>query len=227
MVHVLNFVSKVVIPYAFPSAAPAPSSSGSGASSAASQTLPAKVARQMQLCESRDPPGQLGPSKLTNPSSSPLCRAGIRNNYEHSMRLVSWSETLIFARLLLGAVLLRNSLLAPLIFAHFLRLRFYMSSFTRGSWQQVGAKLDALTAKPECPAGVRRAYLTLMDLVGRYASTVMSVPHGAGATGTGAGAGQASTAGGPAAAAAAASPKGTATGVDPTAAAGGAAGARR
>lgn len=144
----------------------------------------------------------------------------IRNNYEHCMKLVAWSETLIFLRLLLGAILLRNSLLAPLIFAHFLRLRFYMSSFTRTSWQHVGGVLDSWTSKPECPPIVRRGYLTLMDLVGRYASTVMSVPHGAqGATASGA----TGTAAGTSASAGGAGNGASATGVDPTAAGAGAA----
>lgn len=111
------------------------------------------------------------------------------------MKLVSYSEVVLFVRLLFGAVLLRNSLLAPLIFAHFLRLRFYMSSFTRSAWQQVGQTLDRQTSRPECPPVARRAYLTLLDLVNRYASTVMSVPHGQAAAAGGSGGGGAGAAG--------------------------------
>lgn len=61
LVHVINFTSKVVIPYAFPGAALASSSSASAgggaagksssASAPANQGLPAKVSKQMQLCE--------------------------------------------------------------------------------------------------------------------------------------------------------------------------------
>ncbi|CAO1632871.1 unnamed protein product [Parajaminaea phylloscopi] len=169
LVHTLNFVSKVVIPYAFPGTAsaasspspaaggPKPSGSSSSSSSAAPPTtLPGQASKQIQ--------------------------SWIRNNYEHCMKLVSYSEVVLFVRLLLGAVLLRNSLLAPLIFAHFLRLRFFLSSFTRSAWQSVGASLDRQTSRPECPPVVRRAYLTVVDLISRYASTVMSVPHGQGAS---------------------------------------------
>lgn len=94
------------------------------------------------------------------------------------MRFVAYSEVLIMARVLLGAILLRNSLITPLVYAHFLRLRFYMSSFTRTSFQHVRAILDNATAKPECPAVVRRGYLTFMDLLHRYGNSVVSVPQG-------------------------------------------------
>lgn len=124
------------------------------------------------------------------------------------MRFVSYSEVAIFVRLLVGAILLRNSLLAPLIFAHFLRLRFYMSSFTRASWQAVGGQLDAWTQRSECPPVVRRAYLTLMDLLSRYASSVMSVPQGP-APGNGASGRSASGSGAQAATAAGASGSGS------------------
>lgn len=81
------------------------------------------------------------------------------------MKFVAYAEVAVFARVLLGALFLRNSLLAPLFYAHFLRLRFYMSSFTRAAFQHVGATLDGYTQHPSCPPAVRKAYLTLTDLV--------------------------------------------------------------
>lgn len=150
--HVLTFFRTTVIPMAFPSAAPAPAGK---TETAASQTAPAKASKFVQTW--------------------------VKKNYDPAMRFVAYSEVFIFARILLGAVTLRNSLLAPLLYAHFLRLRFYMSSFTRAAFQHVGGVLDNLTNKPECPPFVRKGYLTLMDLINRYASTVLSVPaNGAG-----------------------------------------------
>lgn len=114
------------------------------------------------------------------------------------MRFVAYAEVAIFARVLFGALLFRNSLMAPLFYAHFLRLRFYMSSFTRAAFQHVKTILDGYTQHQSCPPVVRKAYLTLTDLISRYASSVLSVQNpqtgaqpaaaagGAGAAGAGA-----------------------------------------
>ena len=77
------------------------------------------------------------------------------------MRFVSYAEVVIFVRVLFGALLLRNSLLAPLLYAHFLRLRFYMSSFTRAAFQHVRSELDQMTQNPSCPPVVRKGYLSI------------------------------------------------------------------
>lgn len=100
---------------------------------------------------------------------------GVKANYDPAMRFVAYSEVAIFLRVLLGAAVLRNSLLAPLFYAHFCRLRFYMSSFTRDAFQHVGARLDWATTHPSCPPVVRKVYLMGIDLIGRYASTVLNV----------------------------------------------------
>lgn len=99
----------------------------------------------------------------------------VKQNYDVAMRFVSYAEVVIFVRVLIGAMLLRNSLLAPLFYAHFLRLRFYMSSFTRAALQHVRAELDQITQCSSCPPSVRKGYLMLTDLVTRYASTVLSI----------------------------------------------------
>lgn len=111
------------------------------------------------------------------------------------MRFVAYSEVAIFARVLLGAAILRNSLLAPLFYAHFCRLRFYMSSFTRDAFQHVGGKLDEATTHASCPPVVRKVYLMGIDLISRYASTVLNV-NGQGAPAQGAPAGAAQPAAG-------------------------------
>ena len=99
----------------------------------------------------------------------------VKQNYDLAMRFVSYSEVIIFIRVLFGAILFRNSLLAPLLYAHFLRLRFYMSSFTRAAMQHVRAELDKMTQHPSCPPALRKGYLMLTDLVTRYACTVLSI----------------------------------------------------
>ncbi|KAI3623091.1 Transmembrane nucleoporin [Malassezia furfur] len=99
----------------------------------------------------------------------------VKENYDRAMRFVSYAEVVIFVRVLFGALLFRNSLLAPLLYAHFLRLRFYMSSFTRAAFHHVRSELDGLVQHPSCPPVVRKGYFMLTDLVTRYASTVLSI----------------------------------------------------
>jgi len=109
------------------------------------------------------------------PASQNADGTSTKQNYDVAMRFVSYAEVVIFVRVLIGAMLLRNSLLAPLFYAHFLRLRFYMSSFTRAALQHVRAELDQITQCSSCPPSGRKGYLMLTDLVTRYASTVLSI----------------------------------------------------
>lgn len=150
--HVLTFFRTTVIPMVFPSASPAPGASQTGSAPAAQPaSAPAKLAKFVQ--------------------------SWVKANYDPAMRFVAYAEVAIFVRVLLGAVAFRNSLMAPLFYAHFLRLRFYMSSFTRAAFQHVKSVLDGYTQHQSCPPVVRKAYLTLTDLISRYASSVLSVQN--------------------------------------------------
>ncbi|PWN44232.1 hypothetical protein IE81DRAFT_321634 [Ceraceosorus guamensis] len=145
--HVLTFTRTTVIPMVFPTSPAASRAEG------ASEPIgfPTKVSKMIQ--------------------------GWVKQNYDPAMRFVAYSEVLVFARVTFGAILLRNSLLAPLFYAHFCRLRFYMSSFTRDAFQHVSSELDKATANPSCPELVRRAYLMGTDLISRYASTVLNLQN--------------------------------------------------
>ena len=137
--HVLTFVRTTVIP----SVAPAPQpQSAAGA-------------------------GRQGEAQPQTPSvkAAKVIQGWVKANYDPAMRFVAYAEVAIFARVVFGALLWRNSLMAPLFYAHFLRLRFYMSSFTRAAFQHVKSILDGYTQHPSCPPVVRKAYLTVTDLV--------------------------------------------------------------
>jgi len=55
----------------------------------------------------------------------------VKQNYDLAMRFVSYSEVIIFIRVLFGAILFRNSLLAPLLASHVLRCNMFVLSSTR------------------------------------------------------------------------------------------------
>jgi len=56
-----------------------------------------------------------------------LCLA----NYDPAMKVVAYTELVILVRVVIGALLLQNSLLSPIVYANFMRQRWYQSSFTR------------------------------------------------------------------------------------------------
>lgn len=125
------------------------------------------------------PPTSPAPTAGTSaPTFTKKVQSGIQTwvkaNYDLAMRVVAYAEVVILLRLLLGAVLLQNSLLAPLLFAHFLRFRYVMSSFTRQAIDHVDSTLGAYNRDPRNPDIVRKAFLTGRDLIIRYANGVLS-----------------------------------------------------
>jgi hypothetical protein len=67
------------------------------------------------------------------------------------MRLVAYIELVIFVRVFVGALIFKNSLLSPIIYAHFLRQRYYQSAFTRNALAVTHARIDALVRRPGNP----------------------------------------------------------------------------
>jgi len=128
--------------------------------------------------------------------------------YESAMVFVAYAEVFILARVLIGALIFQNSILLPLAYAHFLRLRFYMSTFTRASIQRCKAELDAYAHHQSCPEVVRKVYLLLTDVISRYASNVLNFPHPGAPSASGSGSGPRQSAGAEVAASASAAAAG-------------------
>lgn len=72
----------------------------------------------------------------------------------------------------LAACSFQNSLLAPLFYAHFLRLRYYHSAFTRQAVDGVIVRLDGLVAG-QSPA-VKNGYATAKGVVRKWAGSVLT-----------------------------------------------------
>jgi len=70
----------------------------------------------------------------------------VKANYDTAMRAVAYAELIIFVRVLLGALVLHNSILSPIIYAHFLRQRWYQSSFTREAVGVTVTRIDRTVA---------------------------------------------------------------------------------
>ncbi|GAB5589802.1 Transmembrane nucleoporin [Umbelopsis nana] len=93
--------------------------------------------------------------------------------YGMAMKFVAQVEVVgLMGRLILGAITFQSSLLAPLLFAHFLRLRFHLSSYTRGAFRDLNTRLDKWllppTAHPSIPPAVGHAYTTIKGYIIKY-----------------------------------------------------------
>jgi len=102
----------------------------------------------------------------------------VKHNYERAMLFVSYIEVIvILGRVVFGALTFQTPFTVPLIYVHFLRLRYYLSPQIRQAFAYVSAQLDHLTNHPSCPAVVKQGVTTLKSMVVRYAQLMISVPN--------------------------------------------------
>ncbi|KAJ8661353.1 hypothetical protein O0I10_003105 [Lichtheimia ornata] len=65
------------------------------------------------------------------------------SNHETAMQLAAYVEVIgVMGQLVLGVASFQTSILALIVFAHFLRLRYYLSPYTRDAIHQTTAQLD-------------------------------------------------------------------------------------
>jgi transmembrane protein 33 len=92
------------------------------------------------------------------------------------MKVVAYTEILILARVIIGALMFRNSFLTPIFYAHFVRMRFFQSAFTRDAVTQVTARIDGYINGPDVPPAVKRGWATLQSLIGRWSGSTLNAP---------------------------------------------------
>ncbi|KAH9458000.1 hypothetical protein MJO28_005060 [Puccinia striiformis f. sp. tritici] len=110
----------------------------------------------------------------------------VKQNYESAMYCVAFIEVLVIqGRVTLGALTFQNSFLHPLFFAHFLRLRYYLSPQTRSAVSAVNQHIDHYLDHPSCPAMVKKGTNIARGLVTQYADSIISTTaaHPPGRTG--------------------------------------------
>ncbi|KAK2462071.1 hypothetical protein APHAL10511_006534 [Amanita phalloides] len=102
------------------------------------------------------PPGPAttaGGAPQPHPFSKKL-QVWVKNNYDYAMRVVAYTEVLILLRVILGAIMFQNSFVSPVVYAHFLRQRYYHSAFTRDAVGDVGNRMDGYI-RQQSPAVVQ------------------------------------------------------------------------
>ncbi|KAL0080616.1 hypothetical protein F4703DRAFT_1740293, partial [Phycomyces blakesleeanus] len=101
--------------------------------------------------------------------------------HEKALQIAAYAEVVgILGRLIAGVLVFQTSILALVVFIHFLRLRFYLSPYTRDAMYAVTAKLDELllppTSEPYIPVSASRLYKNIRSIVIRYGATAQSAP---------------------------------------------------
>jgi len=123
------------------------------------------------------------------PPQSPLSKTigiWVKSNYDVAMVVVARLELLIMLRAVVGVLLLQNSLLIPIAYAHFLRARYYYSSFTRDAVRIVVALVDRYANKPQVPPAVKSVWEQSKTIVSNWAgSSVAPQPAPAAAAAAG------------------------------------------
>ncbi|GAA5913380.1 uncharacterized protein JCM6883_003058 [Sporobolomyces salmoneus] len=113
----------------------------------------------------------------------------VKANYETAMLFVAYIEVgLVFGRILLGAITFQNSLLTPLIFGHFLRLRYYLSPPTRTAFGWLNGRVEHHIVKNNSvPAVAKKGVVMIRELIIRYSESIIQVQQPGAAAGGGAG----------------------------------------
>jgi len=97
----------------------------------------------------------------------------LKANYDIAMLAVAYIELLIFVRVLFGAMLLQNSLLSPIVYSHFLRQRYYQSTFTRQAVTVASRTLDRYASRPGNPPLVGQVWRQAKALIEKWAGSTL------------------------------------------------------
>jgi len=127
-----------------------------------------------------------GPPTSANgaPQPHPIAKrlqVWVKANYDSAMRVVAYAELVIFVRVLLGAITFQNSLLAPIVYAHFLRQRHYQSAFTREAIAFTTERVDGFVRKPGNPPMLVQVWDKAKMLATRWVGSTLTPSAGAGA----------------------------------------------
>ncbi|KAJ3498676.1 hypothetical protein NLJ89_g10187 [Agrocybe chaxingu] len=119
------------------------------------------------------PPATAGGAPQPHPFAKKL-QAWIKSNYDTAMKVVAYTELVIFIRVTLGAITFQNSLISPIIYAHFLRQRYYQSAFTRDALADTSSRIDTLVRKPGNPPVLLQVWDKVQMVTRRWAGVALT-----------------------------------------------------
>ncbi|ORX54122.1 hypothetical protein DM01DRAFT_1305589, partial [Hesseltinella vesiculosa] len=89
--------------------------------------------------------------------------------YSQAMHAVAQYElVIVFGRLVLGLFVFKSSLFSVILYGHFIRMRYYISSYMRDTFHRLAAQLDQWllppTAHASVPPAVSKFYKSLREI---------------------------------------------------------------
>ncbi|EPQ60939.1 hypothetical protein GLOTRDRAFT_68993 [Gloeophyllum trabeum ATCC 11539] len=119
------------------------------------------------------PPATAGGAPTPHPIAKKL-QVWVKANYNKAMAAVAYTELIILIRVVLGALTFQNSLITPLVYVHFLRQRYYQSTFTRDAVAFANAKITEYVRREGTPPVLGQVWEKVQMLVGRWAGSVLA-----------------------------------------------------
>ncbi|KAG0047554.1 hypothetical protein BGZ83_007408 [Gryganskiella cystojenkinii] len=107
-------------------------------------------------------------------------------NHAAAMAFVAYVEVVgVMGSLIFGAITFQSSFLSPIVYANFLRFRYFFSLHTRAAFALIRARLDNLVTppggNPKIPAQVVQAYTVARGLIIRFGQAAVQQPAAAAA----------------------------------------------
>lgn len=127
------------------------------------------------------PPATPGGPPTPHPIAKKL-QVWTKANFEPAMRVVAYIELAVFARVFVGAITFQSSIIAPIVYAHFLRQRYYQSSFTREAVYTTNARINTFVDREGTPAVAGHIWNNVRSLIGRWAGSTLTQQPPAGGT---------------------------------------------
>lgn len=90
------------------------------------------------------------------------------------MKVVAYTELLIFARTFLGAITFQSSIIAPIVYAHFLRQRYYQSTFTRDAVATADGRINEFSRREGIPPVVAQVWDRARGLIARWGGSTLT-----------------------------------------------------
>ncbi|KAF9170409.1 hypothetical protein BGX21_008819 [Mortierella sp. AD011] len=100
-------------------------------------------------------------------------------NHAAAMSFVAYVEIVgVMGSLVIGAITFQSSFLSPIIYANFLRFRFFFSIHTRAAFAQLRARLDAkVVGNPKIPPKAIKAYEIARGAIIRFGMAAVQQPR--------------------------------------------------
>ncbi|KAF9997642.1 hypothetical protein BGZ80_007927 [Entomortierella chlamydospora] len=100
-------------------------------------------------------------------------------NHAAAMSFVAYVEVIgVMGSLVIGAITFQSSFLSPIVYANFLRFRFFFSIHTRAAFAQLRARLDAkIVGNPKIPPKAIKAYEVTRGAIIRFGMAAVQQPR--------------------------------------------------